>query len=76
MSSPQVRIDDLSADEQLDLIERLWDNLSRNPANVPLTGPQEAELDRRLDAMDKDLVRGRVRGIPWDEVVRQIRARR
>jgi putative addiction module component (TIGR02574 family) len=69
------RIDALSAAERLDLLERLWDSLSDTPARVPLTEPQRAELDRRLDALDEDMAQGRVLGNPWDEVVRQIRNR-
>jgi putative addiction module component (TIGR02574 family) len=75
MSDPAVAIEALSPEEQLDLIERLWDSLSRTPARVPLTEPQRVELDRRLDALDDDLAQGRALGVPWDEVVRQIRNR-
>ena len=76
MSDPAVSIEALSAEEQLDLIERLWNSLSKNPASVPLTEPQRAELDRRLDSVDEELTQGGALGVPWDEVVRQIRARR
>lgn len=69
------RIEALSAAERLDLLERLWDSLLDTPARVPLTEPQRAELDRRLDALDEDVEQGRVLGVPWDEVVRQIRNR-
>ena len=69
------QIEALSAAERLDLLERLWDSLSDTPARVPLTEPQRAELDRRLDALDEDVEQGRVLGVPWDEVVRQIRNR-
>lgn len=75
MGESSVKIEALSAQEQLELLERLWDSLSRTPANVPLTDPQRAELDRRLDALDEDASQGRVLGVPWDEVVRQIRTR-
>ena len=69
------RIEALSAAERLDLLERLWDSLSDTPSRVPLTDPQKVELDRRLDALDEDVEQGRVLGVPWDEVVRQIRNR-
>ena len=69
------QIEALSAAERLELLERLWDSLSDTPARVPLTEPQRAELDRRLDALDEDVEQGRVLGVPWDEVVRQIRNR-
>ncbi len=75
MGETSVKIEGLSSQEQLELLERLWDSLSRTPANVPLTDQQRAELDRRLDALDEDVAQDRVLGVPWDEVVRQIRTR-
>jgi putative addiction module component (TIGR02574 family) len=38
---------------------------------VPLTAAQRAELDRRLDDLERE---GPV-GIPWDEVARRIQNR-
>jgi putative addiction module component (TIGR02574 family) len=76
MDEPSVRIESLSKDERLDLLERLWDSLSETPADVPVTLAQQVELDRRSDALDRDLAKGRALGVPWDEVVRQLRARR
>jgi putative addiction module component (TIGR02574 family) len=75
MSDPGVSIESLSPEEQLELLERLWESLSKEPSNVPLTELQRAELDRRLDSLDEDVRQGRVLGVPWDEVVRQIRTR-
>ena len=71
MSQPAFNIDDLSPEERLRLLERLWDSLMVDPESVPVTPSQRHELDRRLDEMD----RGDVAGIPWDEVLRQIRGR-
>ena len=76
MDEPSVRIELLSKDERLDLLERLWDSLSETPAEVPVTQAQQAELDRRSDGLDRDVAKGRALGVPWDEVVRQLRARR
>jgi putative addiction module component (TIGR02574 family) len=76
MGEPSVRIESLSKDERLDLLERLWDSLSETPAGVPVTQAQRAELDRRSDALDRDVAKGRALGVPWDEVVRHLRARR
>jgi putative addiction module component (TIGR02574 family) len=56
----------LTPEERLQLIERLWDSLSGS-VEIPLTEAQREELDRRLD------LEGDGEGIPWDEVVRQIR---
>ena len=46
-----LRIESLSRDERLDLLEQLWDSLSETPAEVPVTHAQQAELDRRSDAL-------------------------
>lgn len=71
MSKPKLNIKDLSAEERLGLIEQLWDSLRDTPSEIPLTAAQREELDRRLDEID----RGAVEGIPWEEVLRQIRKR-
>ena len=70
-----VDVESLSPGEQLDLIGELWDRLSRTPEHVPLTDAQRAEIDRRSDELDDDGRAGRSLGIPWDEVIRQIRSR-
>lgn len=43
---------------------------------IHVTPAQRAELDRRSDALDEDVATGRALGLPWDELVRQLRARR
>jgi putative addiction module component (TIGR02574 family) len=72
MSTVAVDINQLSRDQQLDLLDQLWERLGRDPQALPLNDTQQQELDRRLDALEAD---GPV-GIPWDEVVAHIRARR
>lgn len=76
MNEPAIKIDSLSRDERLDLLEKLWDSLSKTPADVPVTPAQQAELERRSDALDQDAAKGRALGVPWDEVARQLRTRR
>jgi putative addiction module component (TIGR02574 family) len=76
MSEPEVRIECLSAEERLELLERIWDSLRRTPAVLTVSDGQKAELDRRSASLDQDLVRGGLPGVPWDEVLRQLRARR
>jgi len=71
MSKPALNIDSLSITERLGLIEELWDSLSESPDAMPLSNAQRGELDRRLD----DLERSGPNGIPWDEVLQQIRTR-
>jgi putative addiction module component (TIGR02574 family) len=71
MSKPALNIGDLSPEERLRLIEELWDSLSETPGSIPLTKAQRDELDRRLD----DLESSGPEGIPWDQVLQQIRSR-
>jgi len=75
MGNVAINLEALTAEERLDLLERLWNSLSRAPGLVPLTDPQKRELDQRLNALDRDLEVEQVLGIPWDEVLRQIRSR-
>ena len=71
MSKSALNISEMSPEERLRLIEELWDSLNETPETVPLTNAQREELDRRLD----DLERSGPEGIPWDQVLRQIRSR-
>ena len=69
MSHSNIDIKTLTPQERLALLEEIWDSLE--PEDVPVTDAQRGELDRRLD----DLERDRDLGIPWDQVLRQIRER-
>lgn len=69
MVRPNIDINRLSRDERLDLIEELWDSLAPTQEELVLTEAQRDELDRRLDEMDADSTLG----IPWDQVMKQIR---
>lgn len=71
MSKPALNIDGLSSEERLRLIEELWESLSESPGVVPLTDAQREELDRRLN----DLECSGPEGIPWEDVLQQIRTR-
>ncbi len=71
MARPNLNIKELTSDERLDLIEELWDSLAATPSELAVTDAQRKELDRRLEEMDRD----DNLGIPWDEVVSQIRKR-
>lgn len=69
MSTRAIDIKKLDAEEKLRLIEELWESLSDDPSQVPLTAAQREELDRRLDEIEQ----GDDAGIPWDEVLTRIR---
>jgi len=71
MSKRELDIASLTPEERLDLLEELWDSLGAASEAIPLTEAQRAELDRRLDDLERE---GPV-GIPWDEVLGRIRSR-
>jgi putative addiction module component (TIGR02574 family) len=72
MSSQPLDISALSPEEQLRLIQKLWDSLSCNPERIPITDAQREELDRRIAQAETD----GGGGIPWDQVLLRIRERR
>lgn len=69
MSTPAIDITKLAPEERLRLIGDLWESLREQPEDVVLTIEQKAELDGRLDALD----RGTGDVIPWDEAKRRLR---
>lgn len=61
----------LSVEEQLELIEALWDNITKHNALPPPSDAQKTELDRRLADHEKnpdDVA-------PWNEVKESALAR-
>jgi putative addiction module component (TIGR02574 family) len=66
-----IDVQRLSLDERLDLIEQLWDSLSEEERDsLPLTADQEQELDRRIDALEKD----GAAGVSPDELRQRLRS--
>jgi len=59
----------LSPAEKLQLVEDLWDDLSGNPAEIPVQPWQRDELDRRKQRMQDGLTETAT----WDEVRARIR---
>jgi putative addiction module component (TIGR02574 family) len=72
MRTDPVDIRKLTHEQRLQLLEALWESLSQDPDRIPLTAAQREELDRRLDELELD----GAGGIPWDEVLAQIRDRK
>jgi putative addiction module component (TIGR02574 family) len=50
--------------ERIKLVEDLWDSIALEDGDVPLTGAQLAELDRRRAALEANPASG----ISWSEV--------
>jgi putative addiction module component (TIGR02574 family) len=44
----ELGLDRLSIEDRLAIAEAIWDSVSRETAAAPPTGPQRAELERRL----------------------------
>lgn len=64
-------LDDLSTDARLSLLEELWESLSADPEQVPVTGAQKADLDKRLAAFAENPKAGST----WDEVKARLKGR-
>jgi putative addiction module component (TIGR02574 family) len=61
---------ELPAAERLEIVEELWDSLAPEEF-PPLSDEQKAEIDRRLEAHEKDPGRAS----PWEEVQARLWAR-
>jgi putative addiction module component (TIGR02574 family) len=59
----------LTPPERLALITQLWDSLEHE--QIPLTGAQEAELERRLTSLDED----RRNGVTWASLKAELEQR-
>lgn len=54
----------LTADDRLEVIERLWDSLAASAEAMDLTDAQRREIDRRIAEMDANPGGG----IPWENI--------
>ena len=61
----------LTPAEKLQLIEKLWEELSATPEEIPVPQWQLDELDRR----SAEYAKNPSSGIPWEEVKRNILSR-
>jgi putative addiction module component (TIGR02574 family) len=59
----------LSPPERIALIAQLWDSLDND--QLPLTGAQKAELERRLASLDQD----RQNGVTWADLKAELKQR-
>ena len=59
----------LSPPERIALIAPLWDSLDDD--HLPLTGAQQAELERRLASLDQD----RQNGVTWTALKSELEQR-
>ena len=71
MNSDHISLSDLSPAEKLQLIERLWDDLTSEPNEVPIPEWQTEELERRKS----NLMNNPKSGPAWEEVKQEVRSR-
>ena len=64
MSKPAFDFNQLSVPERIQLVEDLWDSVAAETPPLPLTPDEIAELERRLDEME----RNPDACIPWEQV--------
>ena len=55
-----AKLQRLPVEEQIRIVEDLWDSIAADQEALRLTTEQKAELDRRLDAYESDGNRGRL----------------
>jgi putative addiction module component (TIGR02574 family) len=55
----ETKLQQLSVDERINLVEDLWDSIAADQGALPITADQKSELDRRLNAYTVDKNRGR-----------------
>ena len=61
---PPPGFDDLSADEQIDYVQTLWDRIASSETKLPIPDWHREVLGERLADLDANPNAGR----PWDEV--------
>lgn len=66
MAKPAIDLTSLTDEEKLELIDDLWRSLS--PDNTMLTPELRAELDRRLDRVERE----GATGTDWDDVLAEM----
>ena len=66
-----LRIDRLSVEERLTLVQEIWDSIAVQVENAPLPEEQRQEIDRRLAAHRANPESA----IPWERVEAEALAR-
>lgn len=70
-TASSIPLDGLSVADKLVLMERLWDELSRRPADVPSPDWHGQVLDDRRNALRE----GKTAFVPWDAAKKRLRDR-
>ena len=72
MAAALKEIETWPADEQIELVQRVWDRLIESGWQPTLTEEQKAELDRRLDALEANPADV----VSWESIVEHVRRKR
>ncbi len=71
MKSSHAALFDLSPAEKLQLIEDLWEDLTKTPEALPLRDWQQEELARR----EANLMNNPASTLTWDQIKERVRSR-
>jgi putative addiction module component (TIGR02574 family) len=71
MMSADVSIDHLTVADKLLLMERLWEDLSRHPEDIPIPDWHKEILSERIASVRE----GRAKFQDWDEAKKRLRER-
>ena len=72
MATPSIDFSHLTVSERIQLVEDIWDSIAECPEALALTEAQREELDRRLDAHEREPDAGS----PWPVVREETQSRR
>jgi putative addiction module component (TIGR02574 family) len=64
-------LDRLSIEERIQLVQEIWDSISLEAEQLPLTEAKRNELDRRLASLEANPTNV----VPWEEVEARALAR-
>jgi len=70
LAVPPPGFDDMTVEEQIEFVQKLWDHIAHRAKDVPVPEWQIQELRRRRAEMERTGDRGR----PWEDVKRDIEA--
>jgi putative addiction module component (TIGR02574 family) len=67
-----TKLQDLSLEERLKLVEDLWDSIAAEEADIPLTDAQRRLLDERLNEYELDGEPGELARVVADHIRRTL----
>ena len=71
MSNADIPIDDLTVAQKLNLMEKIWVNLSQNPSSIPSPDWHGSVLAKRLEAVEN----GDIDFVDWADAKKRLQQR-